>query len=224
MTLAELRTAVRNNLFDSTTSGDFWTDPRLTVLLNQIAKHVANQVAGRHAAHFYVNWTTTLSNAADDGWVTVTPAAPYTVVREVIAAERTVAGFTDDNRELKLIDFARVDKELERISAAQQRPPVFLFGSQVGFLRPADGIGVRVVYVATLPDMVDATDTPGQVSGSGTANLLPPQYQHLIVTEATIAALAALGLDPRGWETILARQQAAAGLELAGRRREPGEG
>jgi len=222
MTLDQMRDVVRDNIFDNSGSGDFWTDARLTLKVNHAMQYVGNLVASQRKAHFLAEFAGSISNGSGARWVLQSLSGEnYTQVRELVYGERTT-GYDGDDREMKIIKFTDLDKYIR--GSLQDKPQLFLYGSQFGYVRPADAAAVKVVYVAGLPDMSADNDKPGQAGGVGTADLLPIEYQPLITAHATIECLSAMGLNPQGWQGIFGQLAAGLGLVLKERTRPPAAG
>ncbi|MCK4601425.1 MAG: hypothetical protein KAU28_03095 [Phycisphaerae bacterium] len=222
MTLDELRTNIRALLLDASGgSPDYWTDARLDPLINHAMQNVGNAVVSQDAAHCYMEEDVTIANASSLPWVTVSLAAPYVLVRRLVAGY--VKDYVSGPGFVDLTDLVRAH-QVTRGAATLEKPPMFLLGAKIGFVYPKDAVEVHVCYVPALPYMTATGDTPGQAGGSGMANLLPVQFHHLISHYATIMCLAAMSLPTALWEGILASEAQLLGLSLVARRATPERG
>lgn len=219
MTFLTLKAAVRAQLLDASgASPDYWTDARLDPIVNAAMQNVANAMMSQNPAYFHVEADVTIANPDSLPWVTAAFAAPYTTVRRIVNAY--VKGYTGSAGFIDVTDLASAHRVV-RGAALLEKPPIFLSGTTIGFVYPKNAIEVHVSYVAEIPYMTDATDTPGQVGGAGTANLLPVGFHHLITDYATIVCLAAMSLPTTVWQGLLIQEAQLLGLSLLGRRETP---
>lgn len=206
MTLGDMRAALRGHILDR---GDGWNDAALNALLNMAARHVANIADGADQALFVTSAATTLvTGGADFSAVALYGATPPSFNLPEYARLRRLLGVwrTGGDRPIGLQVVALEDRE-SYIAAANAVPACYLAGQSLVLITPENSIPLRIDYVLALPDMAQDSDTPGQRSGAGTANLLPEEYHALIPAYAAVLALLGDNLEAAGWKETFAEMR-----------------
>jgi len=186
MTLGELRTMVRDLIFDKAPAADPFDLAGLNRFINAAMHEVWTIARALQRGLFITDQTVTVLGA-NGLTATLTLVAPYTRVKRIILAWKTDA----TAGALAIKRFATGGLELT--GTAQTRPAVALVNESIVILDPPNSLSLRVWYVAGLPDMTDDANTPGQTGATpiGTANFLPLEYHGLLAVKAAILALKA---------------------------------
>jgi hypothetical protein len=207
MDLLGLRSMVRNNIFD-TSSTAAYGDPALNDYINVAMNHMANY-ADTHQQGLFVA----------SGTATVTAAMPYVTVqfyttgfalaatarfRRLLTVRRSDYPVSGAVTELNVAPVGEWAKH--KTDAANPTPYVCVDAASLRVVSPAS-FTIVMDYIQSLPDMVDDNDTPGVSNGTGTANLLPTEYHPLIATYASALVMAADNCESN-WPSIFAEQLA----------------
>lgn len=203
MTLAQLRTLLYEYVSEGTAT---LSTESANLLINGAMQDVLSWLIAQNVNLVLVEWSGTLTNNLVARRVLVTIPAGYTRVRRVIEAERTYATTPpDDDPSLKVVDYDSTKAEIR--GAPLDKPAVFTFNGQFGFVKPKNQIAVKVTYVPGLSNMELDSDSPGQSNGTGTANLMPEEAQVLIPSTAAVLRLIAENSDATQWRAMLQQQQ-----------------
>jgi len=214
MNFGQMRAIVKTNIFDF--SGSAFTADELKIYVNQAMHHISSLIAVVDQHLMMTKFEGPINNPANEHFVVqALDPAQNPKARRIISAQRTDGGITSDDISLKIMSFK--DAQHESTGAGLDKPPIFLFNQDFGFVRPvASGTQVRVYYVQVLPNMFADTDTPGQANGApiDQVNALPLQYHGLITSCATLLALAAENAPLDQWQPLYVEQATACGLEV----------
>ena len=213
MTLVELRQQMRNYMFDFRNVA--FSDDECRAYLNVAMQHVANLLIASDSEQLIALAVFTISQPADASHhfsvarlydpldpdsmlpyirildLRIDPPG-YDRVRHILLAERSnVSALVDDDVTLKHTTFQAAVHERDTLASNNRhdKPAIFLYNQALGFVQPSDGIGIVVYFIPHVPDMVAATDTPGQANGVGGEDFIPATYQHLIPVYAALLAL-----------------------------------
>lgn len=202
MTLGELRDLLRLTVFDD--SSTLLSNDRANRLLNIAMRYAAGVAFSRRPELFLWQHEATIANQPQSRVVLADLSGePFGRSLGVVRAERVAE--TSDTIKLPIIRF--VDLDAYVTDDPSDRPAVFAYNQTFGFARPVHNLQVRVWYYAALDDMVEDSDSPGMSAGVGVANLLPQEYQALIVPYAALLAMASSNLDTSQWERIVNDQK-----------------
>jgi hypothetical protein len=211
MTLSELRTMVRDLIFDKAPTADPFDVAGLNRFVNAALHEVWTIARALQRSLFITNQSVTVLGA-NALTATVTLTAPYTRVKRIILVWKTdaVAG------PLAVKRFATGG--LEITGMAQSRPAVTLTNESIVILDPPTSLAMHVWYVAGLPDMTDDANTPGQTGNpnTGTANFLPLEYHGLVALKAAVMALKAERGEWSGLQADFDEQRMALERALVG--------
>lgn len=176
-------------------------------IINDATHHVAMWLSALGARHMLTEWTGTISNPEDVRHLHVTPDGFYNRVLKILDGERTptVGVAETEDRSLEIVDWLTSRPAVPTSPAG--RPQLYVHNEQIGLLRPADQIEIKVTFVHGLPDMTLSTDMPGQQGGDGTPNVIPIDFQHLIPSYAAILYLAGERETQTAWERIFSEQK-----------------
>lgn len=231
MTLQELRSLLRDNLYERNRTG--FVTSTLNAYVNAAMQHVSNWIVSLNAGLLVWQWQGTITNTKSERRVLVNLSSPpspalYPKVRRIIEAERyqvPTAGadtLSQDDPSLEIIDFSSA--RLTSQAALTDYPPVFMYNETLGFVAPSNNTQVRVFYSHGLSDMIAEDDTPGQSNGVGEPNRIPVHFQILIPTYAAVLGLAAENNDASQWQGVFGEQKTQLLSGLSVRRRTPEQG
>lgn len=205
MTLGEMRAMLLDNILDP--GGGVWSGDAQKRYINAAMRHIANFADRRDQALFVASAAVAgLSGSSSFLDVPLYGSGfnlPSTArFRRLLGVWRT--DHADGVKPLQVIDH---EDRSQYAAADSELPKCYIAGQKLGLVTPVAGIDLRMDYVQSLPDMTVDSDTPGQSGGSGTADLLPPEYHALVPTYATVLALRAENLDATGWAEVYAEQR-----------------
>lgn len=225
MTLIELRATLKTHLFDWDETS--FTNGELDVFLNAAMRHVASLLGAADTGHLIVKCDELIPNPAPVERIifvtpgTTIPTTIYTSVRRIVYAERRDLA-NDDEPSLEIITFESARFHVG--DSLQEKPPVFVYNNQLGFVQPVDNVRVWVWYLPQLPSMIADSDTPGQSGGMGNSDMLPVEYQHLIPVYAAVLALGGENRETTGWRATFSEMVEAMGLSARERVETPEAG
>jgi hypothetical protein len=215
MNRGEMRDFLRTAIFD--TSQTFLDDPQANTYLNAAQQHVANLLVAQDERHLLAGElgetgsedptdVLTIQNSGSK-WYVITPAR--LPVRRIIEAYRTDLGEDYDDPSLEIIDIksAKAEHGAAGSSGLKERPPVFVYNQQLGFVQPVHNIKVRVFYTYGIPDMAE----------DGDVSMLPLEFHLLVPLFAASLALVAENSDSTGTQAMLMQAMQAAGLGVTER-------
>jgi hypothetical protein len=221
VTLSDLKAALLANICEAGQS--ILTTAQQNRYINMAMHHVATWIASLDAGLLLTEWSGSVSNATDDLRVTIDLSSQdYPRVVKIVEAERTDLA-DNDSPSLEIIAYP--SGRLLIPAAAAVKPQVFVYNETIGFIRPANAIGCRVVYVHGLPDMDTDTNRPGETGATNDGDeVIPLQFQTLIATYAAVLALTGENSDASQWRAIYEEQRQQILAMLPTRVRTPGKG
>lgn len=219
MTLGQMRDALRRNIFDlDGTFLDDNTNQFATAFINEAMHHVANWADRQDQGLFHkLSSTVTITTgSADEIRVGLyNDGATYNFAIGDTAKFRRLLEVEQINSASAPVPLQVIALE-ERMNywgAQTDTPRVYLSAESLYVIAPNNGTKIRMRYVYALPDMDPNTvyDVPGTQGGLPLLvqdNALPLEYHPLIVTYATVLALAAeASQDTPIWQAIYAEQR-----------------
>ena len=231
MNFLQMRNALRRNIFDLAPDflDDNATDGReawAKGFINEALKHVANWADRQDQGLFHTRTAslTISSGSADEVPVQLVGGSPsfalpvYAKFRRLLSVEQV--NTASSPVPLQVI---AAEERMNYWGSQSSTPRVYLSGQTLYVIAPSNGTVIRMRYVYSLPDMVDDTDVPGEASGlSADSNgepMLPEEYHPLVVSYATVLALASESApDVAVWQQIYSEQRDELQGTLAKRR------
>lgn len=231
MTFLQMRDAVRRNAFDL--APDFLDDNASDAranwakgFVNEALHHVANWADRQDQGLFQTRTgtVTITSGSADEVAVPFFTGSPafalpvYARFRRLIAIEQVNVAASPVPLQVIV-----AEERMNYWGAQTDTPRVYISGQTLYVVAPNSGTKIRMRYVYAIPDMVDDGDVPGEASGVSADNsgepALPEEYHPLVVSYATVLALAAeASADVGVWQQLYAEQRDELQATLAKRR------
>lgn len=196
MTLATMRSLVRTYILDP--AAEYLGDAALDPLINAGLRHVANWADSQDQALFVTQ--ATVSSVGGSVFTEVPFYGSGFTLGDTVRFRRLLS-VTRTNHSSGTVGLQVISAEEWRQydAGATETPACYVAGQKLVLVNAASGINLRMEYVHSLPDMTVGSDTPGQASGSGTANLLPEDYQPLVPIYAATLALGSESSDAQFW-------------------------
>jgi hypothetical protein len=196
MTLAELKALVHDLIFDKAPTPTPFAAASLTRFVNLGMHHTYNLIQPIQRNLFVTTGTISASVPAYarlSAALPITNALGYTRPKRILDAYRT----NTTPGACPVVDLTQ--QTLKFKGVVNPLPPIGLLGEQVFAVEPPlteSAAVITLTYEHALPDMNNDTNTPGQTGAdnTGTANLIPVEYQPLIAFWAGVLALRSMRL------------------------------
>jgi hypothetical protein len=218
MTLAEMRQLLYANMFEENRPS--LPDATANRYLNNAMQHVVNLMISMDYGLATITRTfVTVNDGTAWYWQPEIVEGNDPYGRQIVAARRMNPS-SDDDPWLEVVTAATMRAHLS--GSLQGRPKVLIWQRRVTFLEPEPGVQVLTEYVPELPPMVEDGDEPGWGSiAKFEQGFVPDHWQPVIVSYATIMALAAEQSNADAWRAIMNEQLQAAGASKVSEHQTP---